>query len=185
MVMINNGRGNGGYSAEVNSKSQLLTSAVTQPHDRVLANEGKAWSLPFTATPTATDDYIFYLKNDGVTEIHITDIRIQCAAADTFYYEEVTGTAAGGTDIVPENRNLGSSKIPSATIQSGNDITGISAPSSFLFFERCDTANKLYHLRTSSNIHIPQGAAFGIRASTGTALTDGVVSITEDEASAL
>jgi len=180
MVMINDGSGEGNGNAKVNSNNKLEVKAETSPHDRHLANDGKVWSLYFTATPTGTNDYIFYIENTGTAELHITDIRIMCASADTFLYEKVSGTESGGTAITPSNRNVGSSKIPTATIESGNNITGLTQED-VIFFERCATANTRYKLNTTSNIHIPQGGKFAIKAVTGTALTTCVVSLTEDE----
>jgi hypothetical protein len=170
------------YRAGVNSNGQVLVRAETQPHDRQLADKGKVWSLYGTATPTGAGDYFFYLKNTGTVELHITDIRIKCASAETFTYEFVSGTASGGTTLTPANRRAGSSLVPTATIESGADITGLTTLAT-PFFESCPTANKRETLSSSSNLHLPPGSAFAMKAGTGTALTTFVISLVEDSSS--
>ncbi len=171
---------NGRFGMKVDSENRAHTFATTQTDDRNLANSGLVWSLYFTATPTATNDYFFYLKNTGTKDLRISDVRIMCASADTFTYEEVSGTASGGSAITPQNRNLGSSKIPSATIESGADITGLTTTGT-IFFERAAVANTRYKLSTTSSIHIPQGQSVAFKAATGTALITCVVSLIEAE----
>lgn len=181
MVQVLDGAGKG-FIAQVDSEKRLRTFSIEEPEDRHLNHKGKVWSLYFTTTPVGAGDYFFYLKNTGAATLHITDVRIMCAAADTFTYEEVTGTPvhSSATDVTPGNRNMGSSLVPAATIKKDVDTTGLTT-TSVLFFERAAAANTRYKLHTTSNIVIPQGSAFAMAAGTGTALVTCVVSLVEVE----
>lgn len=177
MNIIEDGTGRG-FRAEVDSSNRLRARSVTESYDKAVNTEGNQWSAYFTVTPTGAGDYFFYVKNNGTNDLLISDIRIMCASAETFTYEEVIGTPTGGTTLTPVNRNFGSAKQVSGTVETGVDITGLTSEGT-VFFERCDTANKRYKLSTTSNIIIPQGSAFAIKAATGTALVTCVVSLTE------
>jgi len=167
-----------GRKAAVDTENRLSTFAVTEPEDKHTNRQGNQWSLYFTTTPVGAGDYFFYIKNTGTVDLAITDIRSMCAAAETITYEHVSGTPAytAGADISPAPKNMGSSKIPTATIKLDTDITGLSSEH-VIYFDRLDTANKMYKLSTSANIIIPQGQAFALKATTGTALITCVVSI--------
>ena len=177
MNTIEDGSGSG-YRAQVDSSNRLRVRSVSEAYDKVVNLEGNQWSAYFTATPTGAGDYFFYLKNSGINDLLISDIRIMCASTDTFTYEKVMGTPSGGVDITPINRNLGSAKQVSGTVQIGVDITGLTSQG-VIFFERVAIANKREKLSTTSNIIIPQGSAFAIKAATGTAEVTCVVSLTE------
>ncbi|MEE9540673.1 MAG: hypothetical protein V3V85_04170 [Candidatus Thorarchaeota archaeon] len=185
MVQVNGGAGSGkNFTAGVNSDGQMLVNSESQPHDRALADQGLAWSLDIDVTPTADGDYFFYLKNTGTTELHLTDVRLSSiSAAERYQVVKVTGTPSGGSAITPVNRNVGSSKVPTATIESGVDITGLTS-SGTIFRMTSNIAARQEHLRTSSNIHIPQGSAIALIATTGGIALEGTVSITADPSSA-
>lgn len=183
MALLKGGAGGDfDYTAGVNVDGQLLVKSESQSHDRELADQGFVWSLPFSKTPTGAGDHFFYIKNTGTVELHITDIRIRSASAETYTIQKVTGTPIGGTTLVPVNRNLGSSKIPTATIEEGVDITGLTT-GGIIFHMTTDTANRIEHLRTTSNIHLPQGTACVITAGTGAVALVGMVSIVADPSS--
>ena len=101
-------------------------------------------------------------------------------AATQIEVNHVSGTAAGGTDVTPVPRNLGSAQVPTATIQTGTDITGLTSEGT-IFFIQCDSTGVERHLSTSSNIIITKGKALGILVETATANVTGVVSIVEGE----
>jgi len=176
-MKIDDGTGNG-YQAGVDDENRLKTFAITEVEDKHINREGRQWSAYFTATPTSTNDYFFYIKNTGSSDLAISDIRIMGAAAQTINYNYVTGTPSGGTTLAPLNRNSSSSKIPTATIETGANITGLTSTGT-IFFERIDTANKRYKLSTSSNMILGQGGALAFEAVTGTSLLTCVVSITD------
>ena len=172
-----------GKKAKVNGQNRLRTQAVTSTLDQdINERTGKVWSLPFeNISPTAGDDYVFYIKNTGDKDIEISDFRVSTETAGTqIKVESVSGTAAGGTDISPISRTIGSAAIPSATMQIGNDITGLSSDG-VIFHIQCPVVGTLYRLSTSSKIVIPKGKALALSVETSTASITGIVSVYEKE----
>ncbi|MEN8171415.1 MAG: hypothetical protein ABFS03_00895 [Chloroflexota bacterium] len=167
-----------GYEAGVDDHGRLLGFNIVEDEDKhVNRHVGKVWSIPFTATPLGAGDYFFYFKNTGTENYFITDIRIDAAAADVIGVHKVSGTPVyvTGTDIVPVTRNTGSTLEPVATAKFDTDITGLTDDGE-MFFMTCE-ANKLAHLRTSSNIIVTPGASIALQAATGTAALKCMVSI--------
>lgn len=173
----------GGYQAAVDSDNRLRTLAITRPENLELNLDNKTWSLYLSTLPAAADDYFFYLKNTGSNTIRITDIRVKSTVATTLYYDHVEGTPTytAAVDITPTSRNLSSNASPLATIKYDTDITGLTN-NGVLFYERLDTADKMFHLRTSSNIIITPGTAFAMRRETATGAIEAVISIVEQVA---
>lgn len=159
------------YDAKVDSEHRLHTFSVTEPEDKHINREGKTWSVLSNTTAVGTGDYIFYFENTGTEAIAITDVRAIAGAATTLYIDKVSGTPTytAGSDLTPVARNLGSSKTITATIKEDTNTTGLTNDGT-IFFIRCDTANELVHLRTTSNIIIPQGQAIALRTSVATSV---------------
>jgi hypothetical protein len=177
-VTIKDGTGSS-RETKVDVRNRLEVFAVTEPEDKHATREGKTWSYYFTTTPVGAGDYFFYFENTGDEIYAITDIRVMCASADTINVHGVSGTPsyAAGADVTAVNRNRGLSSIsPTATCKKDTNTTGLTDDGT-IFFIRCHTANEMEHLRTSSNIHIPRGAAVALEAVTGTALITCIVSM--------
>ena len=157
-------------AADVTDEHMLKTSAVSQPEDKHLNESGNVFSVEFEVTPANANDYFFCLKNNGIKDLFITDIRISSSVITRINYKAVSGTPVfvAQSTAAATNRNLGNSKKLDADIFYDTDITGLT-DDGVVFFEKCDTAGKLFHLRTSSNIIIPQGKsiAFQREAATG------------------
>ena len=173
-------KGSNGQVAEVDDENRLQVFSVSEPFDKHRNTEMKAWALYFTNTPTGANDNFFYIKNTGIKDLFIQDIRISSTVPTQILYNHVSGTAVGGTPVIPMNRNLGSSVTPSATIEQGVDITGL-ADLGVIFFEECAVADTMYHLRITSNIIIPQGQAVSFQRVEATGLINCVVSMVEAE----
>lgn len=158
-------KGPNGKIALVDEEGRLLSFAVSEPEDKYINREGGVHSAYFAVTPAGANDYFFYIKNEGVSELFISDIRIKSSVPSTIYYESVSGTPVftAESPISPTNRNLGSPKALKATISSDANITGLSSDG-VVFFEGIATANTRYKLSTTSNIIIPQGKAVAFRA---------------------
>lgn len=175
--------GGSGRTVFVNSNNSLQTLSVQKTLDQdINERTQKVWSIPFEGlNPAGADDYVVYIKNTGDKVLQISDVRIMAdTAATQIEINAVTGTASGGSDITLVNRTVGASPTPSATIQSGTDITGLTS-SGTLFFLQCDTVNREYHLRTSSKIRLEKGKAVGVLVETATANITGVISLIEEE----
>ena len=93
-----------------------------------------------------------------------------------------TPTFVGSLSTEITNRNFGSAKIPSATIQHDTNITGLTNNGT-IFFDQLDTVSKIFHLRTTSNIIILQGTAIAFYEETAaaTGVITCLVSIVEEE----
>jgi len=179
-MKIQDGQGTGNY-AGVDNEGRVKVLAVTVPNDFHTNEEnGKVWSIPFEGlNPAGADDYVVYIKNNGDVDLLISDMRLMAdTAATQIEINVVSGTASGGAAITPVSRTVGSSAIPTATIESGTDITGLTSGGT-LFFMQLAVVNTDYHLRTSSNIRIPKGKAIGVLVETATANITGVISLIE------
>jgi hypothetical protein len=155
---------------------------VQEFDEHINQESGKVWSVPFEGlNPAGADDYVVYIKNTGDKVIHISDVRIMAdTAATQVEIHAVTGTASGGTDVSAVSRTVESAATPTATIQTGTDITGLTTAGT-IFFLQCAVVNTEYHLRTSSKIRIPKGKAVALLVETATANVTGVISIVEEE----
>ena len=156
----------------INEAGQAQTFSVTEPEDKHVNRDGRTWTLKLTETPVGVGDYIFYIKNTGADTLAITDVRAIAGAATTLEIDQVSGTPTftAGADITPAARNGGSKKTPTATIKSDTNTTGLVVEHSSLYPLRCDTADKLAILSTSSNLIIPQGSAYAIRSTVSTSI---------------
>ena len=170
--------GGSSREAKVTENQQLETFSVVEPGDKFNNRFGKTWTINSTSTPVGANDYIFYFKNTGTKTYALTDVRATAAAATLLSLDHVSGTPtfAAGTDLTPVNRNLTSSETIDATIKQDTNTTGLTDLGR-LFPIQVESANKLAHLRTTSNILIPPGQAIAIESSALTAV-DLTVSIT-------
>lgn len=172
--------GPNGRVVEVDLENRLLVNAVSVTEDKHLNTESKYWSVYASETTPGTDDYFFYLKNNGLKDLYLTDVRISSSVnLNTMYYEQVSGLAAGGSDAQVTSRNIGSPRQIGGDVLSGGNITGLT-PLGVLFFQKCDVLSRGYHLRTSSNIIIPQGQAIAFRSALA-AQIEMVASVSEAE----
>ena len=164
------------------SGNRLWTNAVTETKDQDINEQtGKVWSLPFEGlNPAGADDYVFYLKNTGDNPLEVSDFRLSADTATTqIEIHAVSGTATSGSTLTPVSRTVGSSAVPTATIETGTDITGLTNDG-ILFFMQLSTVGVQYRLTTSSKIIIPKGKAIAVLMETATANLTGVISVYED-----
>ena len=181
-MIIEDGTGTG-KQAKVNSGNRLYTKAVTATTDEdINVQSNNVWSVPFEGlNPAGADDYVVYIKNTGDKALSFSDIRVSVdTAASQLKLHAVSGTASGGTTLSPISRTVESSALPSATIESGTDITGLT-DEGVIFFIQCPVVATQYHLSTSSKIRIPKGKAIALSVETATANVTGVISIYEEE----
>jgi hypothetical protein len=173
-------KGPNGQVADVDDQNRLKVFSIAEPQDKDLNTKGRSWTLQFTNTPTGAGDNFFFLRNDSTKDLFVTDIRISSSVVTEILYNHVSGTPVGGTAVTPLNRNLGNSRTPTATIEQGVDITGLT-DIGVIFFEECSIANTLFHLKTTSTIIIPQGQAIAFQRVEATGLIECVVSLAEAE----
>lgn len=168
-----------GKTAKVDTENRLATFSIAQAEDKHTNIDGFYNSIFFEVTPAGANDKFFYLQNTGIFDLTITDIRISTTVPTNILLDKVTGTPVyiTGTDAQITNRNLGSSKTPTVIAKYDTDITG-TVDEGVLLFQECDTANKLYHFRTSSNIIIPQGQAIALERVAATGAITCLISLT-------
>ena len=173
-------QGPNGKVVNVDGQGRMDVFGVAEPEDKYLNQSGAVHSIYFSVTPAGANDYFYYLKNTGTSDLNITDIRIKSSVATTIYYEHVSGTPTyvTGTDTSDVNRNLGSSRLLDVESKYDTDITGLTSEG-VIFFERCDTADTRYKLSTTSNIIIPQGKAIAFKREAATGLVECVVSVVD------
>lgn len=179
--IIEDGTGQG-HKVEVTKQNRVKTQSVVTTKDQdVNERTGKVWSASFeNLSPTATNDFIFYLQNTGDTDIEVSDFRLSSETAATqVVIIGVDGTPSGGTSITPVSRRVGSSATASVVCEQGSDITGLTA-NGLIFYMNLAVVDTLYRLSTSSKIIIPKGKAIGIYVEEATASVTGVVSFYED-----
>ena len=164
-----------GITAKVDSANRMLTQSVNRSEDRQANINGDYYSAYFQVTPAGANDYFFYLRNDGVEDIVVTDFRMSSTATTRLLIHRIVGTPvfAGANTTVITSRNLGSSKTPLVTARDDTDITGLTSEG-IMFFEDMSAIDTLFDLRLQSTIIIPQGQAIAMQrvGATGTLTVD-------------
>tara|TARA_R110000822_G_scaffold59307_5_gene148033 strand:- start:281 stop:850 length:570 start_codon:yes stop_codon:yes gene_type:complete len=127
-MKIEDGKGKNG-DASVSAVQRLNVSSKTGPRMFYISRDD---GLTFDAISIGDNDYAageycFYLKNTSATRnLYIQHLEFHSTDACRLVIDEVTGTAAGGTVIVPSNLNLGSGLLGEATSMGGGAaITGL------------------------------------------------------------
>jgi len=169
--------------ANVNEDWQLETSAVTRSRDNFINGEsGKVWSLALEdIDPAGADDKFFYLENTGTEVLKITDLRFSSTVAGIIKVKKVSGTPVyvGETSVTPVSRRTDKAPILAVTTNTDTDITGLTDEGVW-FYIPLDSAGKLVHLRTSSNIMIAPGGKLALEWDTSTGVLTGIVSVVEN-----
>jgi hypothetical protein len=165
---------------KVDSEGRGIVQASIEAEDRhINANSGKVWSADIDGVAINAGQYIAYFQNTSQVFYHMTDMRSHCLdAVSLIDIDEVTvGTVTGGTDFAPgsiASRNIGVSANPVGDMQYATAAAGISGLTKVAnIFHAGDLDNKTSHLRTTSNIIIPPGAALAVKVITANA-TNGV-----------
>lgn len=119
--------GKTGRIADVTLHNHLrtLATAVSPQWEATLL--ARAWTTTATQTASGAADNIYYMRNTGTRDLVVTRISLLGGSAETISVNLVTGTPASGTTLAPINRYATSSRQPRATIESGNDITGLTS----------------------------------------------------------
>lgn len=179
-MIIHSGSGNG-KSAHVSNLGRLLTNAIaTSPEHFANHIHGQAYSINFNATPTGPGDCFFYLKNTGENDMIIEGFGLKLAANE--YIDIVlgdSGTPAGGGAITPVNLNSGSGNALDATVQDGNDITGLSGGSTAYRFYNA-SSNGTQYTNFEMDIILTKNSVFTMYVQTGTTALAGYLDVMVD-----
>jgi hypothetical protein len=126
MIVIKDGKS--GNVAEVSKSGKLMVESVQRPKIEEQAEAGRAFwfASDFIAlTTTGSFSGIFYLKNTHETEILYLQFLRTCGVAIQewrFISNPTAGTLiSAGTNIIPQNANLGSNRTFSGVVTAGAD----------------------------------------------------------------
>ena len=127
-VQIVDGMGRG-YVAGVCSENRLRVTAVSQSIEaHTNQDEGQAYHLSFSQSPTANDDCILYIQNDDDDDLILEGFYLYVSAACEVYVKlGDTGTRNSATTLTPVNANAGSGNTATGTFEKGADLDGGSA----------------------------------------------------------
>lgn len=169
-VRIKNGRGNGGYTAAVDSQGRLTTTASTETELQDAAENSAMWNLEtgYLALSNDSASGVLYLKNTG-TEDLLVSLYVILAKASTggsgdllveILKDPSAGTVVSDASVAnPVNMNFGSTANPSALYYKGGQGKTITGHTNALVSKT--TADNRLLLGTFTVL--PQGASLGIR----------------------
>lgn len=128
-MILEDGKGTG-YKAEVNHNHHLVVEAiiVTEDHHANHQN-GKAYNILVSQSPTAADDCIFYMSNTDSLDLIVEGITLgfkNAGADDLEFYIKIgdSGTRNNATALTPANLNAGSNETAIGTFEKGADLDG-------------------------------------------------------------
>ena len=183
MSIIKDGSGTG-HTLKVNSENRAGTDSVSRSiTQHINETHEKHFSLSFeNIDPVGADDYFFYYKNTGLKNVHFTKFRFNATVVGSVEIHSVTGTAVyvGETEVVPVNRNFGSSTGVTSVINTDTDITGITNAGTAIKL-RLDTVDKDFVDDAPSHIILPPGQALALLWDAATGAITGTIDIYEDQ----
>ena len=141
----------------------------------------KAWFLPTdTITPTTSDDFFVYVRNNGAKPIVVYASRYESTVAGTIEIHHVTGTAGGSpTSRTPVNLTVGGGPAPDITFSDDPDITGLT-DQGIVDFIALDTAGKEVEHEYPAGIRLLTGQAIALLWDTATGALTGGLSVYEE-----
>jgi len=159
-------------------RGQMLVASETE--DRHINQlSGKVWSIDLDGVSANAGTYVAWFQNTSQVIYHMTDMRAHCLdAASLIDIDEVTaGTIGNNTAFLPSavaSRNVGNSTVPVGNMDYATSATGLTGLTKLAnLFHVGSLDNQTSHLRTTSNIIIPPGAALAVKIITANA-TNGV-----------
>jgi len=164
------------YALSVDSEGRLQGLVSSETEDRhINIRSGKVWSVDLDGVVINAGVYIAWFQNTSQTFYHLTDMRAHCTdAASILDVDEVTvGTIGNNTAFVPgaaTSRNIGNAATPTGNMDYAASATGLTGLTKVAnIFHAGSLDNKSTHLKTTSNIIIPPGAALAIKVLTANA----------------
>ena len=168
------------YKMKVDSQGRGIVSAAVEAEDRhINIVNGKVWSIDLDDAVANAGTYVAYFQNTSQVNYHMTDMRAHCQdAASILDVDEVSvGTVGNNTSFLPNqvnSRQIGNSTVPTGNMAYATDATGLTGLTKVgSIFHTGSLDNQTSHLRTTSNIIIPPGAALAIKVITANA-TNGI-----------
>jgi len=124
-LQISDGIGNA-YGVQVDSDHRLHTDTVSRsPEHYINWNDGRAYHLTFSQSPTVNDDCILYLANSSDDDLVVEGFYLYVSATCQVYVKlSDKGTRNSATDLTPVAVNAGSGKTASGDFEKGADLDG-------------------------------------------------------------
>ena len=166
-LIIEDGKGTG-KTVAIDSENKMEVRAVIIDSEYHINEEhGQAYSCGIQQTPTAAGDCFAYITNNSDEDMMVSALML-AAATDEYVIVKLgdTGTALGGADVTPANRNAGSGNKADVTAQQGVDITGLSGGTGVMrIFLDGAVSSKKYDI--CSNLIIPKNKTISFYCVTG------------------
>jgi len=128
-MIIESGTGNGKLVG-VSRSNRILADALSVTAEHYYNHEnGEAYNVLFSQSPTAGDDCIFYMKNTSEKDLVVEGITlgvINAGAVDAEFYIKLNdkGTRNSATTVDPANLNTASGKEAEGDFEYGADLDG-------------------------------------------------------------
>jgi len=168
------------YALAVDSQGRASVAASSEAEDRhINQHNGKVWSIDLDGAVANAGTYVAWFQNTSQVHYHMTDMRAHCLdAASILDVDEVTvSTIGNNTAFLPTqvaSRNVGNSTVPVGNMDYATDATGLTGLTKVAnLFHAGSLDNQSSHLKTTSNIIIPPGAALAVKVITANA-TNGI-----------
>ena len=168
-MIIENGKGDGGYGAAVNDKNQLLTRSTSTPELLFHSKEDEDVFSTYnkhTIQADDTEEYVCYLKYTGDSILILKKMFVSCNdmtnACKFEVYVDLT-SPGGGADVTPSNWNRKSNNsidtVTKHTNSGASAITGTNGTEIMCFYSKPEEGMKEISLDglilgTNNNIFI-------------------------------
>jgi len=125
-MRIEDGSGKG-FAAQVTDDNRLATESKTANRDFFISrDQGQSYHVVSEDATAVANEETIYLQNTSTTlNLFIDHIIISTDTANKFRLKYVTGTAAGGSALTPQNLNKTSSNAAAATARGSGSVTGL------------------------------------------------------------
>jgi len=130
-VSIVDGTGKG-KSLLIDENNYAHVFSVGSPIDQHINMElGTVYACVVSVTPAGAGNCFFYLKNDSILPMHLSNLRVRAVGAAEGIQIKLkdTGTPAAGIAVTPVNKNTSIGSLAECTTEYGTNITGLSGGS--------------------------------------------------------
>ena len=136
----------------------------------VLAEEGRAWTLPFTQTAAndTNDNVVFHFKNTSDSSFDIHKIQVSCASKGLWTVETGREYSSGGGEIIVRQLNSGSSKTQDLNVNFGTALL-LTNTASDIIYSRVNSDDPKDILADTEALQLESGDTFAIKFKADTA----------------
>jgi len=177
MEQLRDGTGKG-YLAGVTKDNRLRVFAAIEPIMHVLAEDGRAWTLPFkqTAANDSNDNIVFHFKNTSDTSFDIHKIQVSSASAGLWTIETGRAYSSGGAEITLRQLNSGSSKTQDISSNFGTALV-LTGTASDVIYSMSSANDPKDILADTEALQLEAGDTFAIKFKADTGNQDMAVTV--------